>query len=244
MPNHSHPISARTSVHPALALTPVDPGRSSHQPGAALQRARSLAGRLGRWLVPAVLAVLLASVTTAPVHAQPAQYEIDPEHFSIGFLVSHIGYARVLGMFRSAQGSYRYDEKTGQLSDIRIEVDTASVFTNHRKRDDHLKGPDFLNSKEFPRMVFTAASATRGDDNRFDIQGELELLGRRQPLTLQARMNKHAQYELGTFRRPYVMGVSARGSFRRSPYGMTYGLDNGWVGDEVELIVEFEARRQ
>src|SRR5690606_19820917 len=68
MPNYSHPIAARTFVHPALAFAPVDPGRSSHRPGAALQRARSLAGRLGRWLVPAVLAVLLASVTTAPVH--------------------------------------------------------------------------------------------------------------------------------------------------------------------------------
>ena len=176
--------------------------------------------------------------------AQPARFEIDPEHLSVGFLVSHIGYADVLGLFRAAKGSYQYDEKTGQLSDVRIEVETASVFTNHRKRDDHLKGPDFLNSKEFPRMVFTAASAARGSDNVFEVKGELELLDRRHPLTLQARMNKLGQYELGTFSKPYVMGVSARGSFRRSPYGMTYGVDNGWVGDEVRLIIEFEARRQ
>jgi polyisoprenoid-binding protein YceI len=40
------------------------------------------------------------------------------------------------------------------------------------------------------------------------------------------------------------MGVSARGTFRRSAYGMDYAVDNGWVGDEVEIIVEFEARRQ
>ncbi|MCZ7563835.1 MAG: YceI family protein [Burkholderiales bacterium] len=44
--------------------------------------------------------------------------------------------------------------------------------------------------------------------------------------------------------KPYVMGVSARGSFKRSAFGMTYGVDNGWVGDEVHLIVEFEARRR
>ncbi len=190
------------------------------------------------------VAALFLLATPGLVLAQPARFDIDPEHFSIGFLVSHIGYADVLGMFRSATGSYQYDEKTGQLSDVRIEVDTASVFTNHRKRDDHLKGPDFLNSKEFPRMVFTAASTARGSDNAFEIKGELELLGRRQPLTLQARMNKLARYELGTFSKPYVMGVSARGSFRRSPYGITYGVENGWVGDEVKLIVEFEARRQ
>jgi polyisoprenoid-binding protein YceI len=40
------------------------------------------------------------------------------------------------------------------------------------------------------------------------------------------------------------MGVSARGSFKRSAFGMTYSVDNGWVGDEVELIIEFEARRK
>ena len=130
------------------------------------------------------------------------------------------------------------------MSDVRIEVDTASVFTNHRKRDDHLKGPDFLNSGEFPKMIFTAATAQRSGERNFEIAGNLELLGKSLPMTLQATMNKLAQYELGTFRKPYVMGVSARGSFKRSPYGMSYGLDNGWVGDEVEMIIEFEAHRR
>ena len=38
------------------------------------------------------------------------------------------------------------------------------------------------------------------------------------------------------------MGISARGTFRRSDFGMNYAVKNGWVGDEVELIIEFEAR--
>jgi hypothetical protein len=25
---------------------------------------------------------------------------------------------------------------------------------------------------------------------------------------------------------------------------MSYAVDNGWVGDDVEVIIEFEARRQ
>jgi polyisoprenoid-binding protein YceI len=190
------------------------------------------------------VAILLACLAGSPAAAQAARFEIDPEHLSIGFLVSHIGYANVLGLFRAASGSYSYDEKTGNLSDVRIEVESGSVFTNHRKRDDHLKGPDFLNSGEFPKMVFTAANARRTGDRTFELDGNLELLGRALPMTLQATMNKLAQYEMGTFRKPYVMGVSARGAFKRSAYGMSYGIDNGWVGDEVSLIVEFEARRR
>ena len=198
----------------------------------------------GAGLPAAGLCAVLALFASKPAAAQAARFEIDPEHLSIGFLVHHISYANVLGMFRSGTGSYSYDEKTGALSDVRIEVETASVFTNHRKRDDHLKGPDFLNSGEFPKMIFTAASAKRTGDKSFEVNGNLELLGRSLPMTLQATMNKIGEYEMGTFRKPYVMGVSARGSFKRSAYGMKYGIDNGWVGDEVALIIEFEAQRR
>jgi len=194
-----------------------------------------------------VWAALAASspLMISTAHAQAARYELDPEHTTVAFLVDHIGYAKVLGMFRAARGSYRFDEATATLSDVRIEVDTASVFSNQRKRDDHLKGPDFLNSGEFPKMVFTATSAKRTGDKTFDIGGQLELLGKSQPLTLQATWNKSAESPLGgPLGKPYVMGVSARGSFKRSAYGMNYAVANGWVGDEVPLIIEFEAVRK
>jgi polyisoprenoid-binding protein YceI len=193
----------------------------------------------------AALAIALSSLTAAPAQAQAARYEIDPDHLTVAFLVDHVGYAKVLGLFRSARGSYRFDEATGALSDVRIEVETASVFSNQRKRDEHLKGPDFLNSGEFPRMVFTANSAKRIGDRDFEIAGQLEVLGKAQPLTLKATWNKSAESPLGGIgSKPYVMGVSARGSFKRSAYGMNYAVANGWVGDEVELIIEFEAVRQ
>jgi polyisoprenoid-binding protein YceI len=192
-----------------------------------------------------VVCVLVSLV--APTQAKPAKYEIDPEHLSIGFLVEHIGYSKVLGMFRKATGSYVFDETTGMLSDVKIVVETASVFTNHQRRDDHLKGTDFLNVPEFPNMTFTAGSARRTGERTFAIEGRLELLGRTNPLTLEATWNKSAEYEIRPSifgAKPYVMGVSARGSFKRSAFGMKYGLANGLVGDEVQLLIEFEARRQ
>jgi len=197
---------------------------------------RSLISGLG-WVVLYAIAL--------PAAAEPERYKIDPNHLSIGFLVDHVGYAKTLGMFRTASGSFQFDEANPALSDVRIEVETASVFTNQRQRDEHLKGKDFLNSEAHPRMVFTASSAARTGERSFDIAGQLELLGKTQPLTLQATWNKSAPSPLGGFlSKPYVMGVSARGSFKRSAYGMNYGVANGWVGDEVALIIEFEAVRQ
>ena len=198
-----------------------------------------------RWI--AGLFLLAAMLGTQPLRAETALYQIDPDHLSLGFLVDHIGYAKTLGMFRKAAGSYRFDEQTGALTDLKVVVDTASVYSNHQKRDEHLRSADFLNSKEFPEMVFTAANARRIGDRSFEIAGALQLLGKTQPLTLTATWNKSDEYPFGgglLGGKPYVMGVSARASFRRSAFGMTYAVDNGWVGDEVALIIEFEARRQ
>ena len=197
--------------------------------------------------IHAAAAALLLILASASARAEPERYEIDPEHFSVGFLVDHIGYGKVLGMFRKAGGSYSFDEATGALGELRVSIDTASVFSNHKKRDDHLRSADFLNSNEFPEMVFTAAGATRRGERDYVIEGQLELLGRTRPVTLEATWNKSAEYPIGggVFGgKPYVMGVSARGSFRRSDFGMNYAVDNGWVGDDVHLIIEFEARRQ
>jgi polyisoprenoid-binding protein YceI len=193
------------------------------------------------------LAAALLACAAGAAQAQPARYELDPSHLSIGFLVEHIGYAKVQGLFRTARGSYRFDEATGALSDVRVEVDTASVFSNHVKRDEHLKGPAFLNSAEYPKMVFTAASAKRTGERTFEIAGQLQLIGKTQPVTLQATWNKSGESPIGTGPlggKPYVMGVSARGVFKRSAYGMSYAVANGWVGDEVHMLIEFEAVRQ
>jgi len=194
-----------------------------------------------------LLGIALPGFAPHAVQAEPARYEIDPDHLSIGFLVDHIGYARTLGMFRKAEGAFSFDEQTGELTNLKVVVDTASVFSNHKKRDEHLRSADFLNSKEFPEMVFTAESARRTGETTFVISGQLELLGKTRPLALEATWNKSAEYPFGgglLEGKPYVMGVSAQGRILRSEFGMSYAVDNGWVGDEVELIIEFEARRQ
>lgn len=221
---------------PASRTVPCRPALSAVRP-----RRRLLQGGLAGLALAAGLALLPA----APAAAQAARYELDPDHLTVAFLVDHIGYAKTLGMFRTARGSYSFDEASATLSAVRIEVDTGSVYTNHRQRDEHLKGADFLNTAQFPRMVFTADTARRTGERSFEIAGQLQLLGKTQPLTLQATWNKSAESPLGGFlRKPYVMGVSARGSFKRSAFGMNYAVANGWVGDEVALIIEFEAIRQ
>jgi polyisoprenoid-binding protein YceI len=92
---------------------------------------------------PLALSVLTAPA--APTRAEMAAYVLDPEHISITFFTHHLGFSDVPGMFLEAEGSFRDDAETQELEDLRVVVRTESVFTNHARRDGHLRSADFLN---------------------------------------------------------------------------------------------------
>ena len=177
------------------------------------------------------------------VWASEEEYIIDKSHFSIGFLVEHVGYAKTLGMFRDIDGSYIHDVKNKKINDINIVINTDSVFTNDEKRDEHLKSPDFLHVDKYPEMVFKATDIKINNDETI-INGNLTLLGITRPLVLTGRINKIGKYPFGGIIKPYVMGISAKGIIKRSDHAMMYAIKDNLVGDEIELIIEFEARRQ
>ena len=177
------------------------------------------------------------------VWASEEEYIIDKSHFSIGFLVEHVGYARTLGMFRDIDGSYIHDVKNKKINDINIIINTDSVFTNDEKRDEHLKSPDFLHVDKYPEMVFKATDIKINNDETI-INGNLTLLGITKPLVLTGKINKIGKYPFGGIIKPYVMGISAKGIIKRSDHAMMYAIKDNLVGDEIELIIEFEARRQ
>ena len=177
------------------------------------------------------------------VWASEEEYIIDKSHFSIGFLVEHVGYAKTLGMFRDIDGSYIHDVKNKKINDINIVINTDSVFTNDEKRDEHLKSPDFLHVDKYPEMVFKATDIKINNDETI-INGNLTLLGITKPLVLTGRINKIGKYPFGGIIKPYVMGISAKGTIKRSDHAMMYAIKDNLVGDEIELIIEFEARRQ
>jgi len=193
-------------------------------------------------LIGLIVGLSAAGLVPGSAVAEPARYEIDPAHTVVAFLVEHIGFARVLGSFADVEGSYTFDEATGALSDVLVTVVTGSVVSHDEDRDEHVKSGDFLDTRAHPEMTFRATGARRVGDREFELTGELTLLGVTRPLTLEATWNKSGDYPIG--RNAYAMGVSARGVLQRADFGMDYAVANGWVGDEVEVIIEFEAQRR
>jgi len=180
---------------------------------------------------------------TAPlVMAEAATYVVDDEHFSMTFEVQHIGYAPVMGMFRDVEGTFKYDEQNNTLTSGSLTFDSGSVFTNHEKRDDHLRNADFLNSSKHPDITFTVTDFETTGENSGIVTGDLTLLGQTRPVDVEITLNKSAKYPIG--HEDYTLGMTAETSIKRSEWGMTYGVSNDLVGDEVKLRFGLEAVRE
>jgi len=175
-------------------------------------------------------------------HAAPERYVLDPEHTTIAFLIEHLGFAGTLGRFGESSGAFTWDPDARELTDVRIVVATESVDTDHEGRDEHVRGKDFLQVSRYPEMIFESAGPIALESDAVRVDGELSLRGEKRPLSLDVTLNKAGRYPFG--HRSETVGLSARGTLLRSEYGMEYAIGNGFVGDEVALIIEVEALRE
>ena len=146
-----------------------------------------------------------------------------------------------LGLFAEVEGGFVYDVETQELGELRVTVRTASLETMNDARDEHVRSGDFLSVEEHPEMTFTADGGTPESETTGQVSGELTLLGETRPLVLDVTLNKAEAYPFGHER--FTLGLSVRGSLSRSEWGMTYGVADGLVGDEVTLLIETEAMR-
>ena len=198
-------------------------------------------GRLTVVLAVLVLVLAASGLAARPAVAEMTRWVIDPEHFSILFSASHIGYKQQLGLFLDGSGSFLFDEASQELDDLVVEIDAKSVFTNHDGRDNHLRSGDFLDADNHPLIRFVMTEATPETATTGTITGDLTIRGITRPVTLDVQLNKVGAYPWGS---NYVLGISAETTIMRSDFGSTYALEGEMVGDAISLAFEIEAIRQ
>lgn len=194
-----------------------------------------------------LLVAVLAAALPLSAAAQVENYTIDPYHTYPYFDIDHLGFATLRGRFDKTAGKFTIDRaaKTGSME---IVVQTASVSTGDidrdgrpRTRDEHLRNPDFFNAAEFPTMTFRSTGVKFAGDNPDVIEGNLTLLGVTRPVAL-----KIERWRCGpdprTQGKRFQCGGNATGAFKRSDFGMKFGIPN--VGDEVKLWMSFYGFRQ
>lgn len=185
---------------------------------------------------PAVLAVGVTLLGMLPVAAQT--YQIDPVHTSLVFRVKHMNTAYVYGMFRDVKGTIIVNEANPARSSISIEVDANSVYTANEQRDNHLRSPDFFNTRQFPTIRFASTEVRKVNETTGQVRGNLTIRGVTRPITANVVLTGRGKNQQGRD----IIGFETTFTIRRSEFGIRYGLPG--LGDEVRVILSIEAVRQ
>lgn len=182
----------------------------------------------------------------APVQAPvPAgAYSLDKAHTSLIFRVNHLGFSSFTGRFTRYDAKLAFDPAKPADSSVSVSIDPASISSDNAPDGflELLTGEQFLDAAKFPQMKFTSSSVEAGKDGALRIRGELTVHGVTKPLTLEARYN--GGYAGHQYEPKARIGFSARGTFKRSDFGVSMGIPSAsmpWgVGDKVEVQLETE----
>ncbi len=188
-----------------------------------------------------ILSALLLLFTGGAV-AQPIEWSLDNAHSQISFTARHLGFAKVRGEFKKFTATkVTADAKTGKLTALEAEADTASVDTGVAKRDEHLRSDDFLNAAQHPKLKlvlkkitwagkkFNATVALTLRDVTKDVKMTGELLG-----VTTVNFGQGPQLR---------MGYEANGKINRKDFGLKFAAVTegvSIVSDDVDIHLEAE----
>jgi polyisoprenoid-binding protein YceI len=182
----------------------------------------------------APLALAAGLCLTGPAIA--ADYAIDTkgQHAAVNFRIKHLGFSWLSGRFDRFNGTFSYDDKAPEASKVAVEIETASVSSNHAERDKHLRSPDFLDVEKFPKATFVSKSVTPGGDGKAKIVGDLTLRGVTKEVTIDAAYVGGGPDPWGSTR----AGFTGTTKIALADFGIPKDLGPG--SKEVEMILDIE----
>jgi polyisoprenoid-binding protein YceI len=197
-----------------------------------------------------VAVALIAISTSIPVNAlaqgapklerafdkQPAgEYILDRAHASVVWRVSHMGLSMYSARFDKMDGKLNFTPATASASNVEFTIDATSINTGLGPFDKKLQGEAYFGAEKNPKITFKSSKIESLSGNKYRLTGELTLRGVTKPMTWDATFNGGLY---NSYAQAHGIGFSAKGTVKRSDWGMTELV--GVVGDEVEVLVEVE----
>ena len=164
-----------------------------------------------------------------------AQYfEVDNGHSSLIFAVSHSGLSYTYGRFEKCSGQILLKDNLDDTF-FRFEIDVASINTNSRLRDDHLRGPEFFDTKKFPKIRFKSTSVKVEEaTGNYIVAGLMSMHGVERRVKMPITLIGVGKGPMGKTRGGFI----TKFTIQRSDFGM-----EAWpkvIGDQIAITFSFE----
>jgi polyisoprenoid-binding protein YceI len=182
-----------------------------------------------------------AMLLAIPYIAVASTWNIDPDHSNLGFKIKHLMVSNVKGNFEKYSGTVEINDKDITKSKVEVTIDTSSVNTNVKKRDDHLRSADFFDVAKYPTMAFVSKKVAVAGQDKLKVTGDFTLHGVTKEVVLDLEgPTGESKDPWGNIRK----GATATTKINRKDYGLTWNqaLETGGVlvGDEVYITLEVE----
>jgi len=185
--------------------------------------------------------VLMLGLGTAGAQAAE-HYVIDTKgmHAFITFRIQHLGFSWLEGRFNRFSGDFDYDEANPANNRVNVEIDVASIDTNHAERDKHLRSERFFDVKKFPKATFVSTGWEDHGNGKATLKGKFTLRGVTREISIDVSQVGAGKDPWGGYRRGFV-GTT---TLHLSDYKMKEGHILGPVAENIQLWLSVEGIRQ
>ncbi|ESQ81041.1 YceI family protein [Asticcacaulis sp. YBE204] len=186
-----------------------------------------------------------APQAVAPKDFPAGDYKLDKSHASLTFTVNHTGFSTYTAGFDAFDAHLTIDPSAPEAAKLTASVDVKSLDlpTPPTGFHDSLMGAQWFDAAKYPQMTFVSTKVEKTGDFTAKIYGDLTLHGVTKPVVLDATLNGgyagFAPYDPAA-----RVGFSAKGTIKRSDFGISYGIPAPGtvmgVGDSVGIAIEAE----
>ena len=175
------------------------------------------------------------------------EWSVDARHSTIGFSVRHF-FTPVKGRFSEYEVEMTFDPENPESTSVRVQIDAASVDTNHERRDADLRSDSFFEVDAFPSITFESTSVRDLGGDEYvvvgmltirDVTAEVEM-----PVTLLGIQDipENMQEMFGS----RVASFEASLTIDRRDFGVGSGrwAETLIVGADVEIVLTIEANHE
>ncbi len=206
------------------------------------------------------LPVLLCGLSFSFAAFSAERYTVDGEQSFVRIAAKMCEPDILKGEFGHVSGEILLDEENLEKSRVSITVTAAdAVFDHEFHRTDNIKdivlSEKILNALKFPLITFKSTKISRTNADQFQaygekssvitarVEGDLTLVGVTRPFEMEVTFDEKTGL---TSEGRMVAAFSMFGNFKRSDFGVVYGLDRVGIrrmGDDVMVMASVTANR-
>ena len=165
------------------------------------------------------------------------EYAYDLVHSSVSFKARHLDISWIHGRFNEVEGKFSLDREHPAKSTFELTIKADSIDTANQARDEHLRQPDYFDTKQFPTIEFKSTS-TKPIDGGYEVTGDFTMHGTTKEITLVLMGGKEHEFK-GVKR----VAFSTDLSLKRSDFGFDKKAI-GPIGDEALIFIDCEGVRK